>query len=63
MAGELAEALAGLIPALLLKRLRDLLVKPCAAKGAEILIKGVLDECVGEREAPCAISVLLKQRR
>jgi hypothetical protein len=49
---KLTQPLAGLIPALLLQCFGYLSVKPGAAGGPEILIEGVLDQRVGEREAP-----------
>ena len=48
VAGELAEALAGIISAELLERLRDSLVKARAPRAPEILIECVLDEPMGE---------------
>ena len=62
MCGELTEALTGLIPALLLQCLCNPHVKPRAAGAPEILIEGVLDEPMGEREAPGLCSALLQKR-
>ena len=59
MAGELAQPLAWLIPALVLERLCDPPVQPGAARSPEILIQGVLDERMGEREAPRPSRALL----
>ncbi len=63
MSGELAQPLAGIIPALLLERLRDPLVQQRATGTPEILIQAVLDERMGEREAPRALGALPQQRR
>ena len=62
MRRELAEALARLIPAETLQRLGDLSMEYGATGGPEIPIQGVLDERVGEGEAPYPVPVLPKQR-
>ena len=63
MARELPEPLTGLVSALLLEPFRDSLVQSRPAGGAKALIERVLDQRVGEGEAPGPLGALPQERR
>ena len=63
MARELPEPLTGLVSALLLEPFCDSLVQSRPAGGAKALIESVLDQRVGEGEAPGPLGALPQERR
>ena len=60
--GQLHHPAAGIAATPGLDRLRDAAVHPRPARGAEVLVQGVLDECVGKRVAPGQLLDLAHQR-
>src|SRR5213078_4108216 len=60
--GELADALPGRVADPALQGLGDATVKPRPPGGAELLVQGVLDQCVAERE-PAWLSGTLDDKR